>query len=33
MKLVHLRLPIYVAVLVGLVPVIVAVKVVFDFLA
>jgi hypothetical protein len=31
-KLAHLRLPIYVAVLVGLVPVIVAVKVVFDFL-
>ena len=29
----HLRLPIYVAVLVGLVPVIVAVKVVFDFLS
>jgi Protein of unknown function (DUF2975) len=29
-KLAHLRLPIYVAVLVGLVPVIVAVKVVFD---
>ena len=28
----HLRLPIYVAVLVGLIPVIVAVKVVFDFL-
>ena len=32
-KLAHLRLPIYVAVLVGLVPVIVAVKVVFDFLS
>src|SRR5665811_1215644 len=32
-KLVHLRLPIYVAVLVGLLPVIVAVKVVFDFLS
>lgn len=31
-KLEYLRLPIYVAVLVGLVPVIVAVKVVFDFL-
>ncbi len=31
-KLAHLRLPIYVAVLVGFVPVIVAVKVVFDFL-
>ena len=31
-KLAHLRLPIYVAVLVSLVPVIVAVKVVFDFL-
>jgi len=29
----HLRLPIYVAVLVGLIPVIVAVKVVFDFLS
>jgi hypothetical protein len=29
----HLRLPIYVAVLVGLTPVIVAVKVVFDFLS
>ena len=29
----HLRLPIYIAVLVGLVPVIVAVKVVFDFLS
>jgi hypothetical protein len=32
-ELAHLRLPIYVAVLVGLVPVIVAVKVVFDFLS
>ena len=32
-KLAHLRLPIYVAVLVGLVPVVVAVKVVFDFLS
>ena len=31
-KLVHLRLPIYVAVLVGFVPVIVAIKAVFDFL-
>jgi len=31
-ELANLRLPIYVAVLVGLVPVIVAVKVVFDFL-
>ena len=31
-KLAHLRLPIYVAVLVGLVPMIVAVKVVFDLL-
>lgn len=29
----HLRLPIYVAVLVGLIPMIVAVKVVFDFLS
>lgn len=32
-KLEHLRLPIYVAVLVGLIPVIVAVKVVFEFLS
>src|SRR5665811_2177499 len=32
-KLAPLRLPIYVAVLVGLVPVVVAVKVVFDFLS
>lgn len=32
-KLAHLRLPIYVAVLVGLAPVVVAVKVVFDFLS
>ena len=32
-KLAQLRLPIYVAVLVGLVPVVVAVKVVFDFLS
>ena len=32
-KLAHLRLPIYVAVLVGLVPVVVAVKVVVDFLS
>ena len=31
-ELAHLRLPIYVAVLVGLVPVVVAVKVVFDLL-
>jgi len=31
-ELAHLRLPIYVAVLFGLVPVVVAVKVVFDFL-
>jgi hypothetical protein len=31
--LAHLRLPIYVAVLVGLIPMIVAVKVVFDFLS
>src|SRR5450759_2812272 len=32
-KLAHLRLPIYVAVLVGLIPVVVAVKVVFDLLS
>lgn len=32
-KLAHLRLPIYVAVIIGLIPVIVAVKVVFDFLS
>lgn len=31
-KLAHLRMPVYVAVLVGLVPVVVAVKVVFDLL-